>query len=717
MSSGGEASTTVKAVLDFWSEFDLDTKRLSLDQSGLQIQNSKEESIRSRKGLAEHTKKFRKYQNEEKIKNFPALLKAYQEEVDRLTKRAKYSDSSFLALYKSLYEAPDPVAAISASIQQNNAGGGEVSALKLENQKLKQEVKESDAELGSLKNQDIKIRQLEDQIENMGDKLDDDVDQKAEERTLELKREFEDQHAQTAEREQELLVQLSQAQESLLQAQQTNDLAQSELFELRQKMEQQQAAQESTMDLEDEDDMRLNTLERENRELQVRVSTLTEERGRLKAASMAAATAAGMDDSAGEGGGLAVAALEDALMQKSSLVQTLQDQVDKFEMTLRTQALEQGVAEEKWQEEQTQHLDQIAQLEADLKVRPSREEATRLRHELQVLKALEYNVVDESGSERGGGGVDRGGESGAKTDAEMGLKMEQLLLSRVRRAEGEVTKLGVELGRREEEIAKIKQREKQMDVMRSDQASLILRLEDDLHQAQNSHSNNNGNNGNNRNRAQLESADLSDGSAKVLADVLGSGSSGDWGSQSPRDGGAATGAATGDAAMIGIVQAQRDRFRARLNDLEAQQEKVAQQTDRHRQRAEKLEKDNVALYEKIRYLQHYSGGDAGKGGSGSSARRANSNQMEEGLEEGASSVESKYQQMYEEKMNPFTAFHRSQKQMMHSKLSTPEKIVLSSSRLITATKFGRTFVLVYTVCLHGLVWLMLMHHAHAHTNI
>jgi homeobox protein cut-like len=696
-------STTVAAVLAFWLDFDLDTKRLSLDQTGLQIQNSKEESIRSRKGLAEQTKKFRKYQDGDKIKNFPALLKAYQMEVDVLTKRAKYSDSSFLSLYKSLYEAPDPVAAISASIEQNNAGGGQNSKLELENQKLKQELKESDEELAKLKNQDIRIRQLEDEIDNMGETQDDDVDKMADKMTTALKEEFAKEQERLAEKEQELRDELCQAQEALVLAQQTNDLAQSQLFELRQTMEQQQAAQQSTMDLENEDDMRLTTLERENRELQNRVSTLTEERSRTSAAAMAAATAAGMEDAGDSGGGvLAVAALEDALMQKSTLVQTLQDQVDKFEMSMRTQAMERGVAEEKWQDEQTQHLEKIAQLEADLRLRPSREEASRLRHELQILKALEYNVVDESSTGRGGAGAD----GGDKSESEQGLKMEQLLLSRVRKAEGEATRLKLELGRREEEVGKLKLREKQMDEMRSDQASLILRLEEDLQHAQLSRDS--------QQDSQLQTVDLGDGggSAKMLADMLGSGSNNEYASQSPRD----VVATSGDAAMIGIVQAQRDRFKARLQDMEAEKDKVTQQTNKHKQRAAKLEADNVALYEKIRYLQHYSGSGGDAGRSGSSMRRANSNQMEEGLEEGGA-VETKYKQIYEEKMNPFTAFHRSQTQMMHSKLSTPEKIVLSSSRLITATKFGRTFVLVYTVCLHGLVWMMLMHHAHAHTSI
>lgn len=57
---------------------------------------------------------FKKASNEEKTKAFPALLKGYQEEVDNLTKRAKFGENAFLNVYQKLYEAPDPVPALSS---------------------------------------------------------------------------------------------------------------------------------------------------------------------------------------------------------------------------------------------------------------------------------------------------------------------------------------------------------------------------------------------------------------------------------------------------------------------------------------------------------------------------------------------------------------------------------------------------------------------------
>lgn len=46
---------------------------------------------------------------------FGPLLKAYQEEVDNLTKRAKFGENAFLNVYQKLYEAPDPVSCLASA--------------------------------------------------------------------------------------------------------------------------------------------------------------------------------------------------------------------------------------------------------------------------------------------------------------------------------------------------------------------------------------------------------------------------------------------------------------------------------------------------------------------------------------------------------------------------------------------------------------------------
>jgi len=45
---------------------------------------------------------------------FNSLLKGYQEEVDNITKRAKFGENAFLNIYQKLYEAPDPFPALAS---------------------------------------------------------------------------------------------------------------------------------------------------------------------------------------------------------------------------------------------------------------------------------------------------------------------------------------------------------------------------------------------------------------------------------------------------------------------------------------------------------------------------------------------------------------------------------------------------------------------------
>ena len=58
---------------------------------------------------------FKKASPEDKLSLFNSLLKGYQEEVDNLTKRAKFGENAFLNIYQKLYEAPDPYPALASS--------------------------------------------------------------------------------------------------------------------------------------------------------------------------------------------------------------------------------------------------------------------------------------------------------------------------------------------------------------------------------------------------------------------------------------------------------------------------------------------------------------------------------------------------------------------------------------------------------------------------
>jgi hypothetical protein len=63
-----------------------------------------------------HTAAFKKSASPDVSKAVGPLLKAYQEEIDRLTSRAKAGEAAFLDVYQKLYEAPNPAPALSAGL-------------------------------------------------------------------------------------------------------------------------------------------------------------------------------------------------------------------------------------------------------------------------------------------------------------------------------------------------------------------------------------------------------------------------------------------------------------------------------------------------------------------------------------------------------------------------------------------------------------------------
>ena len=59
---------------------------------------------------------FRKSTGADVVRDVGPLLKSYQEEIDRLTQRAKHGEQAFLDVYQNLYEAPDPAPALIAAL-------------------------------------------------------------------------------------------------------------------------------------------------------------------------------------------------------------------------------------------------------------------------------------------------------------------------------------------------------------------------------------------------------------------------------------------------------------------------------------------------------------------------------------------------------------------------------------------------------------------------
>ena len=84
MASSSASAADLQLVSRYWSDFDLEGMRASLDEVGLRVAEHQEEAMQNRKKLAESTKAFRsQYADDPNTKAYGTLLKTYQEEIDK----------------------------------------------------------------------------------------------------------------------------------------------------------------------------------------------------------------------------------------------------------------------------------------------------------------------------------------------------------------------------------------------------------------------------------------------------------------------------------------------------------------------------------------------------------------------------------------------------------------------------------------------------------
>ncbi|KAF8928497.1 hypothetical protein BGZ58_009611, partial [Dissophora ornata] len=191
--------------------------------------------------------------------------------------------------------------------------------------------------------------------------------------------------------------------------------------------------------------------------------------------------------------------------------------------------------------------------------------------------------------------------------------------------------------------------------------------------------------------------------------------------------------------ILSIITSQRDRFRQRNSELEEQLRQQSEQISNLRNENSQLQRDNLKLYEKVKYMQSYrndsSGPGVGVGGgyaaAGSAAPSAmvdytspfrsgvvgraagggggNHYKKDDGDEVQMQSLDptDRYRNMYEESMNPFEAFHKKEESRRFNSMTPADKAMLTMSRLVLTNKWTRSMLVAYTMGLHFLMVVML----------
>lgn len=162
----------------------------------------------------------------------------------------------------------------------------------------------------------------------------------------------------------------------------------------------------------------------------------------------------------------------------------------------------------------------------------------------------------------------------------------------------------------------------------------------------------------------------------------------------------------GGSGILPMIQAQRDRFKQKNAQLEGELSKQYSTVSSLRQEIASLQKDNLNLYEKSRYVSTYSRGQPSASASAlSQTPQSTAIQISADTSSGLST--DRYRSAYEANISPFAAFRGRESTRAYKRMSLPERMVYSITRMVLANRTSRNVFAGYCLALHILIFIML----------
>ncbi|CAN9294666.1 unnamed protein product [Alternaria alternata] len=163
----------------------------------------------------------------------------------------------------------------------------------------------------------------------------------------------------------------------------------------------------------------------------------------------------------------------------------------------------------------------------------------------------------------------------------------------------------------------------------------------------------------------------------------------------------------GGSGILPMITAQRDRFKKRNSELEAELQKSYQTVSSLRSEIGALQKDNLDLYEKTRYVSSYNAVNRGPASSASSyATNPNPSAINMG-DGGGSAVDTKYRSAYESNLSPFAAFRGRESARAMKRMHLFERMILRVTKFVLQTRTSRNIFAGYLLALHFMVFYFL----------
>ncbi|XP_072044688.1 protein CASP-like isoform X2 [Amphiura filiformis] len=651
------AAANVASMFEYWKNFDLPQLQRELDTTATELANRQDEAESSRKKLVEMSRDFKKNTPDDVRKVVAPVIKSFQSEVDTLSKRSKAAEAAFLSIYKKLIDLPDPVPVLEHGLNTQKRAQ-KATDLEIENQKLRETLDEYNQEFAEVKNQEVTIKNLRDKVKEYEDKMEAVAEARAKEKEKELQRSFANKERQLQETQMSVATKLGEAEHKIQQLQSALEASESELFEIKSKIDEQSVAKSDEVDILSMD------LERANQKLGTAEKELEAMKGQLQSTTQSLQQAEHMQKAPNVAIDILTrSSLEVELSAKEKEISQLVDDVQRLQASNAKLRESTAGQVQKLEEQLNQNNTAYHKLEDKIRNQNDYEE---IKRELKVLKSIEFNS--------GGEGASSSSSSSGKADKEATganpKSLEVLLLEKNRALQTENTNLKVSNTERNAQYVELQKQHTEAMKTMHEQKQLVSQLERDLLSV---NALSTIYRGEGEGQATPPSTNTE---AVIVAEAVKD-------TTVPVKQSGDTGAAE---SLLPIVSSQRERFRLRNQELEAESRQQQQQVQILRNEVDNLRSDNVKLYEKIRFLQSYPS-------SKSSSRH--------------DETEKRYSSQYEERLDPFNSFSRKERQRKYMNLSPFDKATLSMSRIVLGNKIARTIALLYLIFLHIMVFLVL----------
>lgn len=604
----------------------------------------------------------------------PDMLTAYQTFIDLLTNHSKSVNSAFLQAYTSLSDAPDPYPLLEAAVDSMLVSEETLPKVTEENERLQGSVAELTTQLedteSRLQSEREARKQLEETLESKVKEVESSwiavLDEKkdnwaAKEKTLEDK----------VENQERLLNEVKASYEV------NQRLGKSEDDEDEPKGHVTSAELEMVHSDLERTSMRLAEVEARNEQMRLELAQAKSQVPSQQATSLE-------DDP----GYMRMRSENSSLIRKLDASRVEKESL-KRDLDAKLRTLEREVSSLK---EDRDALKVKVQKWGDY---------DDIKQELEVLKSIEFSTGDDDETK------DLIDDQNGDAAKGKGDTLEQLLLARNKKLSEELTILRVSHQDLQSRLSDLSEEMSRTNAELEKSQNLNEKLENDLANIQSEHAN-----------AFPSGASVAGTYVSRYAPSMAPGRRSGGGRTSPtssiisgfhpRDsGGEPMGGGSG---ILPMITAQRDRFKKRNAQLEQELSETHRSVSQLRQEIAALQKDNLNLYEKTRYVSSYnrsSNSTAAVTSSSSYANNPNPSTVTIGGNGGGSGGMDRYRAAYESNISPFAAFRGRESARAYKRMSFPERVVYSVTRMVLASRTSRNLFAAYCVALHLLVFFSL----------